>query len=59
MSMTTDTTKITRRRKPELHERGKVKRTGPIYYEVAYFTGHWHYKEFDTLQQAKEFAKNY
>ena len=57
--MTTDKYKITRKRKPELHERGKVKRTGRIYYEVAYYTDFWRYKEFDTLQQAKEFARSY
>ena len=34
---------------------GKVKRTGRTYFEVAYFTNHWHYKEFDTRAQAKEF----
>lgn len=50
------TYKITRKRKPELHARGKVKRTGRPYYEVAYFTNFWHYREFETLQQAKEFV---
>lgn len=49
--------KITRKRKPELAARGKVKRTGAIYYQLAYFTNFWHYEDFDTLQQAKDFIK--
>lgn len=48
--------KITRKRKPELHGH-KVKRTGAIYYEVAYYTGHWRYKDFETLKNAKQFIK--
>lgn len=58
MSMTKDTTKITRKRKPELHGH-KVKRTGRVYYEVAYFTDYWRYKEFETLQQAKQFIERF
>lgn len=48
--------KITRKRKPELHGR-KVKRTGAVYYELAYYTGYWRYRDFDTLKSAKEFLK--
>jgi len=47
--------KITRRLKPVIVGR-KVKRVGAPYYDVAYLTDNWHYKEFETLAQAKEFV---
>lgn len=48
--------RILSKKKPEIQPNGKVKRTGRTYFEVAYFTNHWHYKEFDTRAQAKEFT---
>ena len=53
-------TKILTRKKPELHARGKIKRTGATYYEAWYWNGsHWKYKEFAVRKDAKEFLEQF
>jgi len=54
------TVKITKRRKPKLIN-GKLKRTGEIYFEIAYWNGgNWHYwqEEPNTMIRVKEIIKN-
>lgn len=51
--------KITKRFKPIIQAGGKVKRTGRAFYEVAYFTDSWHFKEFDTSMDARHWVINH
>lgn len=54
------TVKITKRRIPELID-GKLKRTGKIYFEIAYWNGcNWNYwpEEPSTIVRVNEIIKN-